>query len=37
MLSLDHFLARIEKARGTLGTTRRWSGPMPEGDDTARR
>jgi hypothetical protein len=35
MLSLDHFLERIEKARGTLGTTRRWSGAMPEGDDTA--
>ena len=34
MLSLDQFLGRIEKARGTLGATRRWSGALPEGDDT---
>ncbi len=34
MLSLDHFLARIEKARGTLGATQRWTGALPEGDDT---
>ena len=33
MLSLDHFLGRIEKARGTLGVTHRWVGPTPERED----